>query len=185
MQIAMLAIFLLFINSSLMVPPSEALFFIIGLAFLPDRVGLFAVFLLFGVLANLAGTYLWFVYGRRSRRSAESKLLGFSKPLLFADQAFSQLGFSSIFWLRLVPIVRSIISFPAGRSTISTRQFFTLSFSGILVWGLLWSSLGGFAEHFYRSYSFVIACLCSALVLGVYHQLVRRLFLYVIRKRRN
>lgn len=51
-----------------------------------------------------------------------------------ADAWFARYGDAAIFWSRLMPVVRTFISLPAGISRMKFGKFIVLSFAGSLPW---------------------------------------------------
>ena len=61
-----------------------------------------------------------------------------------ADAWFRRTGTKAVFFCRCVPVVRSLISIPAGMSRMGLPQFFLYTAAGSLIWNLLLVSLGAF-----------------------------------------
>ena len=61
-----------------------------------------------------------------------------------ADAWFRRTGTKAVFFCRCVPVVRSLISIPAGMSRMRLPQFFLYTAAGSLIWNLLLVSLGAF-----------------------------------------
>ncbi len=59
-----------------------------------------------------------------------------------ADQWFDQKGKWTVFFCRMVPIVRSLISVPAGMSKMPMPQFLLLTTLGTLIWNIVLVYLG-------------------------------------------
>ena len=99
-----------------------------------------------------------------------------------ADRWFARWGDWAAFISRLLPIVRTFISFPAGVVRMSFPRFSLFSFAGSFIWcGLL--ALGGyyFGEHWeelralMRPFDIPIALvILAALIYYVYHHVRRR-----------
>ncbi|MEG0157348.1 MAG: VTT domain-containing protein, partial [Anaerovoracaceae bacterium] len=53
-------------------------------------------------------------------------------------------GNSTVFFCRFVPIVRSLISIPAGMARMGLKQFFFYTTMGTLVWNSVLVLLGAF-----------------------------------------
>lgn len=58
-----------------------------------------------------------------------------------ADRWFERHGGASVFWARLLPVVRTYISFPAGIARMRWTPFLLYTFVGSLIWsaGLAWA----------------------------------------------
>lgn len=58
---------------------------------------------------------------------------------------FAQSGTGSVFWCRCVPIVRSLISIPAGMAGMGLGKFLLYTTAGSTLWNILLIGLGAFA----------------------------------------
>jgi membrane protein DedA with SNARE-associated domain len=90
-------------------------------------------------LANLAGSLIafWLTrrYGERVVMSRFGRWLGLSRGhLKLADRFFSRFGLWAVFVGRLLPIVRTYISFPAGVSKIGYVRFTLATLAGSIPW---------------------------------------------------
>ncbi len=89
--------------------------------------------------ANLTGSLIAFYltrrYGERVILSRVGRWMGFSKGhLRLANRFFARWGLWAIFLGRLLPIVRTYISFPAGLSKIGYVKFTIVSLLGAIPW---------------------------------------------------
>jgi alkaline phosphatase len=143
------------LNALLMVPPSETICIYAGIlaASRPNSFGLSAIILL--SLGNLLGTCPWFLLGRYRRergllfippmvlRPVPRRLLDlYTGQLPDFLQRFSTQESSLAFWIRFVPIVRSIVSYPAGYAGMQLPRFALYSYLGILGWVTIWITIG-------------------------------------------
>jgi membrane protein DedA with SNARE-associated domain len=90
-------------------------------------------------LANLAGSLIAFYLTRRFGEtvvlSRFGRWLGLSKGhLRLADRFFARFGLWAVFLGRLLPIVRTYISFPAGLSKIGYPMFTIVTLVGAIPW---------------------------------------------------
>ena len=90
-------------------------------------------------LANLAGSLIAFYLTRRFGEavvlSRFGRLMGLSKGhLRLANRFFDKWGLWAVFLGRLLPIVRTYISFPAGLSKIGYVKFIIVSLLGAIPW---------------------------------------------------
>lgn len=136
-----------------------------------------------GALANLAGSWAAYALGRGEGRKL---LLRYGKYILIkphdierADRWFERYGDSAVFFSRLLPVVRTFISLPAGVARMPLLRFSVLTFLGCLPWSfaLAWAGylLGENWERilpYFEPISYAIAGLLF-LIAGVW--LVRRL----------
>src|SRR5579872_759379 len=92
-------------------------------------------------LANLAGSLIAFYltrrYGERVVLSRAGRRLGLSRGhLRLANRFFGRFGLWAVFVGRLLPIVRTYISFPAGLSKIGYGKFIIATLAGAIPWNL-------------------------------------------------
>jgi membrane protein DedA with SNARE-associated domain len=90
-------------------------------------------------LANLTGSlvafYLTRRYGEKVVLSKAGRWMGLSKGhLRLANRFFDRWGLWAVFIGRLLPIVRTYISFPAGLSKIGYVRFIIVSLLGAIPW---------------------------------------------------
>jgi len=90
-------------------------------------------------LANLTGSLIAFYltrrYGERAVLSRAGRWMGLSKGhLRLANRFFDRWGLWAVFAGRLLPIVRTYISFPAGLSRIGYTRFIVVSLLGAIPW---------------------------------------------------
>lgn len=90
-------------------------------------------------LANLTGSLIAFYLTRRFGEtvvlSRFGRWMGLSKGhLRLADRFFSRFGLWAVFLGRLLPIVRTYISFPAGLSKIGYPMFTIVTLVGAIPW---------------------------------------------------
>jgi membrane protein DedA with SNARE-associated domain len=98
-----------------------------------------------------------------------------------ADRFFARWGDATIFFTRLMPIVRTFISLPAGIAQMNFPKFIAFTFVGSLIWcfvlayaghqlGANWQSFGSTL----RKYDYVVAIVVVLLVgLFLYRHLRR------------
>jgi len=92
-------------------------------------------------LANLTGSLIafWLTrrYGERIVLSRVGRRLGLSRGhLRLANRFFGRFGLWAVFTGRLLPIVRTYISFPAGVSKIGYTRFVLATLAGAIPWNL-------------------------------------------------
>lgn len=59
-----------------------------------------------------------------------------------ADKWFTRYGYWTVFFCRMVPLIRSLISIPAGMSRLNFGLFLLFTTAGTLIWNTLLVSLG-------------------------------------------
>ena len=99
-------------------------------------------------LGNLAGSLVAYQltrwYGERFILSRAGRWMGLSRGhLLLAHRFFDRFGVWAVFLGRLLPIIRTYISFPAGLSTVRLPLFIVATLLGAIPWnfGLAYAGL--------------------------------------------
>ncbi|HEY2594808.1 MAG TPA: VTT domain-containing protein [Chloroflexota bacterium] len=99
-----------------------------------------------GVLGNVVGSWLAYYMGRYGRRNLEANAFGrrILRPehLAVADRWFARYGDASVLVGRLLPVVRTFISLPAGAAGMPVRRFTVLTVIGCVPWVLAFAWLG-------------------------------------------
>src|ERR1700694_3085429 len=101
----------------------------------------FILVVLVSSVANLTGSLIafWLTrrYGEKVVLSRAGRWMGLSKGhLRLANRFFDKWGLWAVFIGRLLPIVRTYISFPAGLSKIGYPKFIIVSLLGAIPWNL-------------------------------------------------
>jgi len=99
-----------------------------------------------GTIGGTIGSALSFYLGLRGGRPflvKYGRYFGFSiKHLELADRWFERYGEATVFFTRLMPIVRTFISLPAGIAGMNFKKFLVYTFLGSLPWSLLLAYIG-------------------------------------------
>lgn len=99
-----------------------------------------------GTVGGTAGSAVSFYIGRYGGRPIlirYGRYVGFSvKHLNMAERWFSRYGEATVFFTRLMPIVRTFISLPAGISGMNFSRFLIYTFLGSLPWSILLTYAG-------------------------------------------
>lgn len=116
-----------------------------------------------GAFGNLAGSLIAYWVGLKGGRPLIEKygkwILISHHDLNTAERWFSKYGRSTVFFSRLLPVVRTFISFPAGISEMRLATFCLYTFAGALPWsiglawvgykmGENWQTIGGYFHKF-------------------------------------
>lgn len=179
---------LMFANSLIMIPPSE--YICISAGILTGAFDLsFIYIVIIATIANHLGTLPWYIAGlMRGRRSIgyveykfdiithpiESLLYLYTSRLKAVETKMSQ-GSLFLILIRLVPLIRSIASYPAGRIRMPIYRFTFSSLIGIFMWVLLWASLGNCLGVLAFKYKLYIAFIVGVASLSVFLFLFKRL----------
>jgi membrane protein DedA with SNARE-associated domain len=139
-------IFLLMVAESACIPiPSEATMLFAGFNVARGEYSLLAV-VVTGTLANVVGSWIAYAvgyYGRVDILEKHGKKLHI-KPshLKWADDWFARYGSATVFFARMLPIVRTFISLPAGVARMPFWRFTLLTALGCLPWILMLTLIG-------------------------------------------
>jgi membrane protein DedA with SNARE-associated domain len=131
-------IFLLMAPESACIPiPSEATMLFAGFNVSDGEYTLWAAVLV-ASFANLVGSWVAYAvgyYGRTELLEKHAKKLHV-KPsyLAWADRWFEKYGDAAVFFSRMLPIVRTFISLPAGVARMPILRFSVLTFLGAVPW---------------------------------------------------
>lgn len=93
-----------------------------------------------GALGNLLGSLAAYAVGATGGRSLLERygkyVLITRHDLERADRWFARYGDAAIFFSRLLPVVRTFISFPAGVSRMNLYKFSLYTFAGAFPWSI-------------------------------------------------
>jgi membrane protein DedA with SNARE-associated domain len=139
------AVFLLMVLESACLPiPSEAIMLFAGSSVAAGELTLFGV-VAAGVLGNLVGSWIAYAVGYYGRLDLleKNKLIHISpKHLKWADDWFARYGSATVFFSRMLPIVRTFISLPAGVAKMPFWRFTVLTLAGCIPWVLMLTLVG-------------------------------------------
>lgn len=137
--------FLMLIESCGVPMPSEIIMPFSGFLVAEGKMNFWAVSFV-GALANLAGSLIAYWIGRKGGRVLIEKygkyFLISKNDLDMADRWFAKFGNMTAFFGRLLPVVRTYISFPAGIAKMDIKRFSLYTFAGALPWSMLFTWLG-------------------------------------------
>ncbi len=153
-----LAIFVLMTLESALIPiPSEVTMVFGG--FMVSRGELdFVVVGMLGAIGNLVGSWIAYYVGLAGGRPLAERLGRYiflrEKELDRAEVWFERRGEATVFVSRLLPVIRTFISFPAGVARMPLGRFTLYTFLGVIPWSfaLTWAGvlLGDNWELFLR-----------------------------------
>ncbi len=139
-------IFLLMVPESACIPiPSEATMLFAGFNVSEGRYTLVQAVAV-GSVANLVGSWIAYAvgyFGRIELLEKHGRALHV-KPshLAWADRWFERYGSYAVFFSRMLPIIRTFISLPAGVARMPFWRFSVLTFLGCVPWILLLAVIG-------------------------------------------
>ena len=118
----------------------------------------FYILVFFGLIGTVLGALPWYYLGRFLNEKklanfvdSKGKFLGISsKDLNKSKLWFDKYGVSLVFWGRLIPGIRTLISVPAGVELMPLRKFLIWTSLGSLIWVVLLTLLGYIFGENYR-----------------------------------
>lgn len=94
-----------------------------------------------GMVGGMAGSIFAYVVGHRGGRSFVDKYGHYffvkKSHVDIAQRWFDKYGLKAVFFSRMLPVVRTFISLPAGFAHVDMKKFLTLTFLGSLPWTAL------------------------------------------------
>jgi membrane protein DedA with SNARE-associated domain len=138
-------VFLLMTLESACIPiPSEAIMLFAGFNVSEGNMTLFGV-VAAGVLGNLVGSLIAYAagyYGRLELLDRNRFIHINRRHLESADRWFERHGSATVFFTRMMPIVRTFISLPAGAARMPLGRFALFTFAGSIPWVLMLAIIG-------------------------------------------
>jgi membrane protein DedA with SNARE-associated domain len=98
-----------------------------------------------GVLGNLAGSWIAYAAGYYARLDLLEKNRLIHLPpryLKWADDWFQRYGSVTVFFTRMLPIIRTFISLPAGVAKMPFWRFTALTLAGCIPWVVALALIG-------------------------------------------
>jgi membrane protein DedA with SNARE-associated domain len=139
------AVFLLMALESACIPiPSEAIMLFAGFAVSKGELTLAGI-VTAGVLGNLVGSWVGYAIGYYGRTDVleRHRLFHVSEARLRqAEGWFRRYGDATVFFSRMLPIVRTFVSVPAGVARMPLARFSLLTALGSIPWVLALALLG-------------------------------------------
>lgn len=125
--------------------PSEIVVPFSGFLASADRFALWAVVLI-ATAANLTGSIILFLIGRSGGRWILERYGKYvfihQKDLDLGDRWFLKYGVRAVFFGRMLPVVRTFISLPAGVAKMNFKKFIFYTFFGALPWNFVLAYVG-------------------------------------------
>jgi membrane protein DedA with SNARE-associated domain len=175
-------VFVLMVAESACIPiPSEATMLFAGFNVSRGEYSLISATAV-GAVANLLGSWLayWLGYvGRVDLLEKHGRKLHVKKSQLDrADRWFERHGDATVFFSRMVPIVRTFISLPAGVARMPFWRFSLLTLAGCVPWVFMLAFIGEQAgdrwESWKDSLHYVDYAVIAAIAVAVVYLFVRR-----------
>jgi len=174
-------VFVLMLLESACIPiPSEATMLFAGFNVSRGEYSLFAATAV-GSVANLVGSWVayWIGYiGRVDLLEKHGSKLHIKKShLAWADRWFERHGDATVFFTRMLPIIRTFISLPAGVARMPFWRFSVLTLAGCVPWVFILTFIGKQAGDNWENWKdylhYVDYAVLAAIVIGVIYLIVR------------
>jgi membrane protein DedA with SNARE-associated domain len=155
-------VLLMAIESACIPLPSEVIMPFSGYLVFLGKYSLWSVGLAgaFGCVVGSIPAYYLGMYGGRPLIEKYGKYILMSRhDLDMADRWFDRHGEATVFFARLLPVIRTFIAFPAGVARMEMKRFIAYTFAGSLPWclglayigmvmGERWPTLRGYFHKF-------------------------------------
>jgi membrane protein DedA with SNARE-associated domain len=181
-DLGLAGVFILMLLDSACIPTSsEAIMLFAGFEVADGRFTI-AEIVVAGVAGNVAGSWLAYgvgYFGRIELLERHGKWFHITpKHLAWADRWFERYGGSTVFFSRMVPVVRTFISLPAGVAKMPFWRFTLLSTAGIVPWVLGFAvagkQLGDRWDDWQERLHYFDYVVLAAIVAAIVYLLVRR-----------
>ena len=118
----------------------------------------FYTLVIFGLIGTVLGALPWYYLGKFLNEKklanfveSKGKFLGISSNDLYKSKLwFDKYGVSLVFWGRLIPGIRTLISVPAGIELMPLKKFLIWTSLGSLIWVLILTFAGYFLGENFR-----------------------------------
>jgi membrane protein DedA with SNARE-associated domain len=174
-------VFVLMVAESACIPiPSEATMLFAGFNVSNGEYSLLAATAV-GSFANLVGSWIAYAvgyFGRVDLLEKHGRKLHVKKSHLdWADRWFERHGDATVFFARMLPIIRTFISLPAGVARMPFLRFSLFTLAGCVPWVLLLTFIGKQAgdnwEDWKDNLHYVDYAVAAVIVIGVAYLVVR------------
>jgi membrane protein DedA with SNARE-associated domain len=174
-------IFALMVAESACIPiPSEATMLFAGFNVDNGEFSLVAA-VATGVAANVVGSWIAYAIGYYGRvdllEKHGAKLHIKPSQLAWADSWFERYGSAAVFFSRMLPVIRTFISLPAGVARMPFWRFTLLTVLGCIPWITALTLIGKAAGSKWVSWKnnlhYVDYAIAAAIVLGLIYLVVR------------
>jgi membrane protein DedA with SNARE-associated domain len=175
------AVFLLMTLESACIPvPSEAIMLFAGFSVSKGDLTLFGI-VAAGVLGNVVGSWIAYALGYYGRLELlERNRLFHVNPrhLAMTERWFQRYGSATVFFSRMLPIVRTFISLPAGVARMPFWRFTVLTTLGSIPWVLLLALVGRKVgdnwEHWRHNLGYLDYVVLAAIIGAIVYLVIKR-----------
>jgi membrane protein DedA with SNARE-associated domain len=180
-SIGLIGVFLLMTLESACIPvPSEAIMLFAGFSVSDGQLTLFGI-IAAGVLGNLAGSWIAYAagyYGRLELLERNRFIHINPKHLAAADRWFERNGSATVFFARMLPIIRTFVSLPAGVARMPFWRFTILTVLGCIPWvtglALIGRAVGDNWTDWRDNLHYLDYAVVAAILAGIVYLLVKR-----------
>jgi len=135
-----------------------------------------------GVLGNVLGSWIAYAVGRGGRLELIERhgrwLHLTPSRIAWADRWFGRYGAPAIFFSRMLPIIRTFISLPAGVAKMPFIRFTVLTLAGSVPWvlglALAGEAVGSEWHSVRKGFDYVDYAVVALVVLAIVYAIVRR-----------
>ena len=174
-------VFLLMALESACVPiPSEATMLFAGFNVSEGNLTLFGI-IAAGVLGNLVGSLVAYAVGYYGRIELldRNRLIHINhRHLETADRWFERHGPATVFFTRMLPIIRTFISLPAGIARMPLGKFTVYTLAGCVPWvaalAIVGREVGSRWDQWKDHLHYLDYAVVAAVAIGVIYLVVRR-----------
>jgi membrane protein DedA with SNARE-associated domain len=171
---------LMLLESACIPIPSEATMLFAGFNVAEGRFSLVVVVAV-GVLANVVGSWIAYAVGYYGRidllEKHGAKLHIKPKHLKWADDWFARYGDATVFFSRMLPIIRTFISLPAGVAKMPFWRFTLFTLAGCIPWvfalTFIGQQVGDRWETWKDKLHYVDYAVAAAIVVGIVYLVLR------------
>jgi membrane protein DedA with SNARE-associated domain len=181
-DLGLAGVFVLMLLESACVPiPSEATMLFAGFNVSEGHWSLFTIVVV-GVAGNLVGSWIAYgvgYFGRLELVERHGRALHI-KPshLEWADRWFARWGTPTVFFTRMLPIIRTFISLPAGVARMPFWRFTLLTLAGCIPWvlllGFIGRQVGSNWEDWKNHLHYVDYAVLALIVVSIVYLVIRR-----------
>jgi membrane protein DedA with SNARE-associated domain len=174
-------VFVLMTLESALIPiPSEATMLFAGFKVDDGTLTLFGI-VAAGVAGNVVGSWIAYAIGYYGRLELVERHLVFHanrRYLDWADDWFTRHGDATVFFSRMLPIIRTFISLPAGVARMPFWRFTLLTVAGCIPWvlalGLVGKQVGSNWHKWKDHLAYLDYVVLAAIVVLVAYALIKR-----------
>jgi len=154
--------------------PSELIMPLAGFTVAQGKIN-FGLAVIAGTIGTMAGTYAWYYLGRlvnyqrlQALTDRYGKWIGVTaKDIDRVNDWFNKYGSKAVFFGRMVPGIRTLISLPAGINNMPLATYTIYSLAGTAIWTLALTTAGFLLGENYASIEQYLAPVSKLVLLGL------------------